>query len=117
MNATPWQTHHDMHWSPETRMGRWATSLAGVALGGTVASAIAFSLGMEHADSFTDKPLLTLAGLAILASGATSAVTGLLALVRRHDRSWLVLSATGVGVLITALMLQQVAEGLGWLSG
>lgn len=117
MDATPLQTHHGMRWSPETRMGRWTLSLAGLAVGGIVASAIAFSLGMEHADSFSDKPRLTLAGFAILASGATSVVTGLLALIRRHDRSWWVLSATGLGVLTTALMLQQVAEGLGWLSG
>lgn len=79
--------------------------------------ATAFALGMEHADGFSDKPLLTLAGVAILASGTTSVLTGALALMRHHDHSWLVLSATVVGVLVTALTLQQVAEGLGWLSG
>lgn len=79
--------------------------------------AIAFALGMEHAEGFSDKPLLTLAGVAILASGTTSVLAGALALMRHHDHSWLVLSATMVGVLVTALTLQQVAEGLGWLSG
>lgn len=82
-----------------------------------MALAFAFALGMEHADSFSDKPLLTLAGVGILASGSTSVLTGALALMRHHDHSWLVLSATVFGVLVTGLTLQQVAEGLGWLNG
>jgi hypothetical protein len=90
-------------------------SLAGLALVGTVALAIAFAAGLESADSFSDNWLLSAAGVAILASAAASAATGLLALIRRHDHSWLVVTATGAGVLVTALMLQQVAEGLGWL--
>ena len=115
--TTPLHTHHGMGWAPETRLGTRALSLAGLALGGTVALAIAFSAGLESAESFTDNWILTAAGVAILASAAASAVTGLMAMIRRHDHSWLVLCATGVGVLLTALSLQQVAEGLGWLSG
>jgi hypothetical protein len=79
--------------------------------------AMAFSAGLEPADSFTDNWLLTAAGGVILASAAASAVAGSWALVRGHDRSWLVVSATGLGVLMTALMVQQVAEGFGWLAG
>lgn len=82
-----------------------------------MALSFAFALGMEHADSFSDKPLLTLAGVGILASGSTSVLTGALALMRHHDHSWLVLAATVFGVLVTGLTLQQVAEGLGWLNG
>ena len=113
--TTP-HTPEGMQWAPETRLGTWTARLAGLAVGGTVALAIAFALGMEHADSFSDKPLLTLAGVALLASGATSVVTGAWALVRCHDRSLLLVTATVSGVLVTALTLQQVAEGLGWLS-
>ena len=116
MGATTSQTHRGMGWPAETQLGRWTISLAGLALGGTAVRAIAFSLGLEPADSFTDNWLLTGAGAAILASGAASVVTGALAFLRRHDRSWMVLSATGLGVLVTALSLQQVAEGLGWLA-
>lgn len=106
-----------MRWSAETHVGTWTAWLAGLAVGGTVALALAFALGMEQAEGFSDKPLLTLAGVAILASGTTSVLTGVLALMRHHDHSWLVVSATVVGTLVTALALQQVAEGLGWLSG
>lgn len=112
MSTTPMHTHHDMRWAPETQLGKWTLSLAGLALGGTVALAIAFSAGLESAESFTDNWLLSAAGVAILASAAASAVTGVLALIRRHDHSWLVVAATGVGGLVTALMLQQVVEGL-----
>ena len=112
MSTTPMNTHHDMRWAPETQLGKWALSLTGLALGGTVALAIAFSAGLESAESFTDNWLLSAAGVAILVSAAASAATGLLALIRRHDHSWLVVSATGVSVLVTALMLQQVVEGL-----
>lgn len=94
-----------------------ALSLTGLAVGGTVALAIAFSAGLDSAERFTDDWLLSAAGVAIPASAAAAAATGLLALIRRHDHSWLVVAATAVGVLVTALMLQQVAEGLGWLDG
>ena len=50
-----------------------------------------------------------------MASATASAVTGLLAVFRQHDHTWLVVTATVLGVLVTVLMLQQVAEGLGWL--
>ena len=117
MNTSTPKTHHGMQWSAETHLGTWTARLAGLAVGGTMALAIAFALGMERADGFSDKPIITLVGVAILASASTSVLTGALALMRRHDHSWLVLSATVFGVLVTAVTLQQVAEGLGWLSG
>jgi hypothetical protein len=115
MNPSTLKTSHGMQWSPETHRGKWTAWLAGTACGGTVALATGFALGMEHADSFSDKPLLTLTGVAILVCAAASVVTGALALTRHYDQSWLVVSATVVGGLVTALTIQQVAEGLGWL--
>lgn len=105
-----------MRWLPGSQVGKWAVTLAGLAVGGAVGLTIAFSLGLEPADSFTDNWALTGAGGAILVSGAASLVAGLDALLRRHDRSWLVISAILLGGLVAALMLQQVAEGLGWLA-
>jgi hypothetical protein len=116
MMTTPSHAHRGVHWAPETRWGTWALSLAGLALGGTVALAIAFSAGLEPAESFSDNWLLTAAGFAILASAASSAVTGAIARIRHHDHAWSVLAAVVVGALLTVLTLQQVAEGLGWMS-
>ena len=57
----------------------------------------------------------SLMGLVVTASAVGSAVTGSLAVVRRHDHAWSVYAATGTGALLTALMLREVAQGLGWL--
>jgi hypothetical protein len=115
MTMPPSSTHPRIGWKPETRPGRWCLWLAGIGLGGVAALAAAFAVGLEPADSFTDNWLLSSLGVALLASGAGSAATGSVALLRHRERSWLVLGATAVGVLVTALVLQQVAEGLGWL--
>ncbi len=89
--------------------------LAGLSVSGTAALWLAFRLGLQPADRFGANRSLDTAGAAILAAGAAAGVAGVLALVR-HDRSWMVLAATLVGVLVTALMLQQVVEGLGWIA-
>lgn len=115
MRTTVWKDHHT-GWSPESRVGWWTVSLAGLALGGTLGLAVAFAFGLEPADSFSDNWLLTGYGIALLASAVASVVTGAVALVRHHDRSWVVVTATVAGTLITVLMLQQVAEGVGLLS-
>lgn len=116
MSSTPLPRRR-LHWAPDTRVGSWAVALAGLAVGGIVALGVAFATGLESADGFTDNWFLTVAGLTILASAAASALTGASALVRGHDRSGGAAAATAVGVLVTGLVLMQVAEGLGWLTG
>jgi hypothetical protein len=105
-----------MSWAPESWSGRWAIALAGVSVAGVVLSVVGFATGvLESASSFSDNWLLTGWGVAVLVSGAGSVVAGALAIIRRHDQSWMVLLAMGFGILVTALILQQIAEGLGWL--
>lgn len=64
MNTSTLKTHHGMQWSPETQLwqvdglARWAR------LRWHLGSRDCLTLGMEYADSFSDKPLLTLAGVA-----------------------------------------------------
>jgi hypothetical protein len=117
MRTTAPQTHgHQLRWTVETRPGLWAVVLASLALGGTLTLATAFALGLERADGFTDSWLITSAGVAILLSGVASLVAGTVAVVRRHERSWTVLTATAIGAVVTAATLMQVAEGLGWIS-
>ena len=109
---------HRIHARPDTRAGRWAVTLAGLAVGGTVALALALATGLEpRGEGFTDNWSVTIAGFTILVCAVASAVWGVLAVVRDQDRSWLVTAATVLGVLVTLSTLQQVAEGLGWLSG
>lgn len=117
MTTTPSTSHHGMHWRPETQLGRWAASFAAAALALTVALMIAFAAGLEPADSFTDSWLLTTVGAAVTVGSVAATITGLLAMTHGHDHSWLVAGATGVGFLMSVLTLQQVVEGLGWLTG
>ena len=72
---------------------------------------------MEPADSFSDKPLLTIIGFTIVASSTAAVMAGALAMLRRHDRTWPVVVATVVGLLVAVLSWQQIFEGLGWLKG
>ncbi|HWJ82777.1 MAG TPA: hypothetical protein VNS55_11115 [Nocardioides sp.] len=116
MSTTPMKTHHGIHWLPETRAGRWALSLAGASVGGVAVIIVALAAGLDHGGSFTDNWVASLMGVAVFATAAASTVTGLVALSRRHDRSALVIAGTALGVLVLALTLQQVAEGLGWLN-
>lgn len=116
MNTAVSRWHVPM--APSSRLGQWTVALAGVALAGTVAAVIAFATGLvEPADSFTDKPLLTVWGIVMVASSTASVVIGALAMFRRRDRTLLVITATVVGALVATLSWQQVLEGLGWFEG
>lgn len=115
MTTAPVKGHHGMHWNPVSQVGRWALGLAGIAVAGTVALALAIGAGLKDADGAAADWFLAVWGVAILVSATASAVTGLVALFRAHDHAWWVVGATVLGVLAAALMLQQVFEGLGWL--
>ena len=114
--TAPFRAHHTMDWSPASRLGRWTLGLAGLAVAGTAALTVAFSAGLESAESFSDNWLLTAVALAVLGVAVASVAAGLVALIARHDRSWAVVLATVAGTALSALFLQQLAEGLGWLS-
>jgi len=104
---------HAMRWSPESRLGRWSVALAGV----TVASIallvlVVYLLGVvEPADSYTDDWLQTAWGVFIWVSALACFVVGAVAIARRHERSWAVLTATLLGLLPAALLLSEVALG------
>jgi hypothetical protein len=78
--------------------------------------ATSVALGVEPGDTFSDNWGFTLAGGAVLVAGAGALVAGIDGLFRRHDPGRLVLAALVVGGLVTLAVLQQVGEGLGWLS-
>lgn len=113
MRTPSTMTHHGVHWSPESRTGRWTVALAATALAGLVLLALGVGLGLvESAASFSDSWLLTGWGVAVLGSALASVVVGALAVVRRHERSWTVYLAALFGLLVAAVLLQEVAQGL-----
>ncbi len=104
-------SHHRS--APESRPGTWTLALASASVVGVVLLAISLATGLvESAADFTDNWLLTGWGVAILATGASSVIAGAFAIIRRHDRGWIVPIAALLGLLMTVLMLHEVAQGL-----
>lgn len=101
--------------SPDTVAGMWSMSLAGTAFAATAAVAALLSGGVEPADSLSDNWALTTIGAITLITGVAAVASGVFAFALRGERSASVLAAIVVGGLLMALMLQQGAEGLGWL--
>jgi hypothetical protein len=101
-----------MRWWPGSRVGRRAITLAGLCVAGVVLLVLAFALGIvEPADSYTDSWAQLVWGLGIWACGVAAFVTGLVAIARHHERSWMVVLATVLGLLPLALLLSEIALG------
>jgi hypothetical protein len=103
---------HDMRVWPESRVGRWAITLAGFTVAGVVLIVLAFALNVvEPATSYTDSWPQLVWGLGIWACGIGAVITGVVAMVRHHERSWMVALATVLGLLPLALLLGEIALG------
>jgi len=97
---------------PESRVGRRAIKFAGLCVAGVVLLVLSFALGIvEPAQSYTDSWAQLVWGLGIWACGVTAVVTGLIAIIRHHERSWMVVLATALGLLPLALLLSEIATG------
>ena len=102
----------DMRRWPESRMGRRAITLAGLSLTGIVLLVLGFALDIvEPADSYTDSWAQLVWGVGIWACAVAAFVAGLLAIVRHHERSWMVVLATALGLLPLVLLLSEIALG------
>ena len=97
---------------PESRVGRLAITFAGLCVAGVVLIVLLFALGfVEPAQSYTDSWAQLVWGLGIWACGVTAFFTGLIAIMRHHERSWMVMLATALGLLPLALLLSEIATG------
>jgi hypothetical protein len=103
---------HDMRGWPESRVGRRAITLAGFTVAGIVLLELAFALNVvEPAGSYTDSWAQLVWGVGIWACGIGAVVSGFVAMVRHHERSWMVALATVLGLLPVALLLSEIARG------
>jgi hypothetical protein len=97
---------------PESRVGRWAITLAGLSLTGIVLLVLGFAVNIvEPADSYTDSWAQLVWGAGIWVCAVTAFVTGVVAIVRHHERSWMVMLATALGLLPVVLLLSEIAMG------
>ena len=103
---------HEIPGWPESRVGRRAIILAALSVAGVVLLVLSFALGIvEPAKSYTDSWGQLAWGLGIWACGIGAVITGLVAVIRHHERSWMVALATAVGLLPLVLLLGEIALG------
>jgi hypothetical protein len=103
---------HDMRGWPESRVGRRAITLAGFSVAGILLLVLSFALGIvEPADSYTDSWAQLVWGVGIWGCAVAAFVAGLVAIVRHHERSWMVVLATALGLLPVVLLLSEIALG------
>jgi hypothetical protein len=103
---------HDLRGRPESRAGRRAITFAGLSVTGIVLLVLSFALGIvEPADSYTDSWAQLVWGVGIWVCAVTAFVAGLVAIVRHHERSWMVVLATALGLLPVVLLLSEIALG------
>jgi hypothetical protein len=97
---------------PESRAGRWAVTLAALSVTGIVLLVFGFAIDIvEPADSYTDSWPQLVWGVGIWMCAVAAFVAGLVAMLRHHDRSWLVVLATALGLLPVVLLLSEIALG------
>jgi peptidoglycan/LPS O-acetylase OafA/YrhL len=97
---------------PDSRIGRRAIVLAGLSLTGIVLLVLGFAFGIvEPADSYTDSWAQLVWGAGIWVCAVAAFVAGLVAIVRHHERSWMVVLATALGLLPLVLLISEIALG------
>jgi hypothetical protein len=110
--TTQSRTRLDMRGWPESRVGRRAITLAGLSVTGIVLLVLGFALDIvEPADSYTYSWAQLVWGVGIWVCAVAALVAGLVAIVRHHDRSWMVVLATALGLLPVVLLLSEIALG------
>lgn len=79
---------------------------------GIVLLVLGFALNIvEPADGYTDSWAQTAWGAGIWACAVAAFTTGLMSIIQHHERSRLVLVATGLGLLPVVLLASEIALG------
>ncbi len=93
-------------------MGWWAVGLAGLTLASVVLILVSLAVGLvDLPDNFSENWVFGAWGVSIWVCGVASIVTGVVAITRGHDGSWMVRVATLLGLLPVALLLAESALG------
>lgn len=86
-------------------------TLAGLSVAGIVLLVLSFALGVEPATSYTDNWAQLVWGAGIWVCAVAALVYGLIAIIAHHERSWMVLLATALGLLPLVLLISEIATG------
>jgi MFS family permease len=110
--TTPTRSRRDVRGWPDSRVGRRAVTLAGLSVAGILLLVLGFALDIvEPADSYTDSWAQLVWGVGIWGCAVAALVAGLVAIIRHHERSWMVVLATALGLLPLVLLLSEIALG------
>ena len=110
--TTPSRMGLEMRGWPASRIGRRAVTFAGLSVTGIALLVLSFALGVvEPAASYTDSWGQLVWGAGIWLCAVAAFLSGLVAIFRQHERSWLVVLATCLGLLPVVLLLSEIALG------
>ena len=91
---------------PATRLGWWAVALTAVFIVMFIINATVFMVAsQEFSDRWWQKNLLPFYGILMLLCGLSGGVVGLIALIRKRERSWLVWLTLLPGAFVLFLVL------------
>ncbi|HCB03855.1 MAG TPA: hypothetical protein PLZ93_04550 [Nocardioides sp.] len=83
-----------------------------MSVAGIVLLVLSFALDIvEPADSYTDSWAQLVWGAGIWGCAVAAFVAGLVAILRHHERSWMVMLATALGLLPLLMLLSEIALG------
>ena len=97
---------------PKTSLGKWAGRLLAV----FVVLIVTLILGMELAGLKPGTPLVLTLGTCMMLSGIAAFVTGVVALIRFKDRSFVVILAVVLGFFASLISITEVVERIIWRS-
>lgn len=91
---------------PSTRLGRWAVGLAAAFVVMFIINSTVFMPAFQDApDAGWGQALLPFYGIFMLLCGLTAGAVGLIAVIRKHERSWLVWLTILPGAIVLFFIL------------
>jgi len=102
MTTSTGDRHFHIHFWPTERFGRWSVASAGVFGVGLITLWLVTLSGQDRGefDTFFDNWWLAGPALFAVVGGLSALVSGVLAMIREHDRSIGVILSTLVGLLV-----------------
>jgi hypothetical protein len=92
--------------TPHTKLGQWSVGLAAVFVGLFLVNSFVFM--STSSDAPWRHVLLPFYGLLMLLCGLAAGILGLIAVIRKNERSWLVWLTLLPGLLVLFLLLGEI---------
>ena len=111
MSTVRWDERAPTGIWPRTVAGWWSVAFSAVFLLGAVALFAAAASGQTGGEAILDNLWLGIPGIVGLAGAAASAITGLVAMIGRHERSAAVVTTTTVSAAALVFVALSVLFG------